>query len=436
MIRAQHKIDFQPAGSRIDVSPETTLLAAAQLVGVDIKAICGGIGVCGGCRVRLVTGTLSEPGIDEAAELGPDSLAAGYRLACQTRPTSNVRLEIPPDSLTASQRLQLEAEQTGVELDPMVRAYDIALEPPTLADVRSDATRVYEALSHAEPFAEQFAEPSAEPFPVSLASTERLIVLASVAALFALFIALQLTAYFGDPAALAGTGITYAEWARRGFGELATATALVTLLIVALDAFAARGDAATEQRVRLTAVLLVALTMLITFSALRRVVLYEAAYGYTAARIRAQLAMLGVGSALALLGLELWGPLDARRFARRTALAVAALITVYVYWNHDAFIVRRNVEHFAGTDKLDVRYLGVFLSPDAFPALLEARASLPAPQATRLSACLAWRLANDASRDLRPGRWFEFNSRRNEAIAAIAAAQPLAGPAGCGYTRD
>ena len=98
MIRPQYKIDFQPAGSRIDVPAETTLLAAAQLVGVDIKAICGGIGVCGGCRVRLVHGTLSEPGVDEPAELGPDSLAAGYRLACQTHPTSDARVEVPPDS--------------------------------------------------------------------------------------------------------------------------------------------------------------------------------------------------------------------------------------------------------------------------------------------------------------------------------------------------
>ena len=116
---------------------------------MDIKAICGGIGICGGCRVRLVTGSLTEPGVDESAELGPDSLAAGYRLACQTRVTSDARIEVPPDSLTASQRLQLEAEQTGVELDPMVRPYDISLEPASLADVRSDATRVREALAAA-----------------------------------------------------------------------------------------------------------------------------------------------------------------------------------------------------------------------------------------------------------------------------------------------
>ena len=127
-----HRVDFQPAGCRIEIPPETTLLVAAQLVGVDLQATCGGIGICGSCRVRLVSGMVSEPDLVEQAELGPDGIAAGYRLACQTRCGSDVRLEVPPDSLTASQRLQLEAVETGVEMDPVVVAHEIVLEAPTL----------------------------------------------------------------------------------------------------------------------------------------------------------------------------------------------------------------------------------------------------------------------------------------------------------------
>jgi two-component system sensor histidine kinase BaeS len=288
----------------------------------------------------------------------------------------------------------------------------------------------------AEPSAELFAEPHPEQYPVSFAPTERTIVLASVAALFALFVALQITAYLGDPAALAGSGITYAEWARRGFGELATAAALVTLLIVALDRFAVRGDARAEHRARLTALVLVALTALITLSALRRVALYEAAYGYTTARIEAQFFMAGVGIALALLATELRATVDARRFARRSALAAAALITLFVHWNHDAFIVRRNVQRFAGTEKLDVRYLTLLLSPDALPALIAARGSLGPKQDSLLNSCLARRLENGRDHDLQPGRWFELNTRRSEALTALDAAKPLGDPSACGYTSD
>ena len=53
----------------------------------------------------------------------------------------------------------------------------------------------------------------------SLAATERVSVLASVAGLLALFLVLQVPYLFGNPAGEAGSGVTYAEWAHRGFGE-------------------------------------------------------------------------------------------------------------------------------------------------------------------------------------------------------------------------
>jgi len=146
MVPSHHKLHFQPSGLRIAVPPGTTLLAAAQLAGVDIMATCGGIGSCGSCRVRRISGALSEPDAAEQAELGPEGISAGYRLACQARPRSDALLEVPADSLTAVQRLQLEAVATGVELDPLVVARDLVLDPPTLMDVRSDASRVWHAL--------------------------------------------------------------------------------------------------------------------------------------------------------------------------------------------------------------------------------------------------------------------------------------------------
>ena len=272
--------------------------------------------------------------------------------------------------------------------------------------------------------------------PLTLGAAERTIVLGAVAALFALFAALQLTTSAGDPAAIAGSGVTYAEWARRGFGELATAAALVTLLIVLLDALAERGDEPVERRVRSIAIVLIALTLLVTASALRRVLLYEAAYGYTVMRIQSQAFMIGVGVALFLLSLELRGAIDNRRFARRAGVTAALIVAALTYWNHEAFIVRRNIEHFAGTGKLDVRYLSVLLSPDGLPTLLAARPALSPKEDSLLTACLAWRLDNDRGHELTAGRWFEYNIRRRAAVAALDAARPLGDPAGCGFSSD
>ena len=279
--------------------------------------------------------------------------------------------------------------------------------------------------------------PALARLPVRLAITERLIVIGAVALMFTLFLGLQLPYLFGDPAAAAGTGITYAGWAHRGFGELTAAAVIVTVLIVLLDLCAVRGGDTPERLARGGARTLVALTAMVVLSAFRRITLYESAYGYTSARLWAQAFMLGVGIALALLALESRGALDAPRLARRTLLAAAALLVALVYWNTDAFIVRRNVARFGGGEKLDIEYLALRLSDDALPALLTARAVLPPAQRDHMAACLARRLERDAARYRRPDRWFEFNDRRRSAAAALDLAEhPIGLAGGCAFYRD
>src|SRR4029077_3369753 len=51
-------------------------------------------------------------------------------------------------------------------------------------------------------------------------AAERLIVLGSVAALFALFLVLQVSYLFGNPGARPGSGVSYADAVYRGFIEL------------------------------------------------------------------------------------------------------------------------------------------------------------------------------------------------------------------------
>jgi uncharacterized 2Fe-2S/4Fe-4S cluster protein (DUF4445 family) len=125
------RIDFEPLGRRGEARPNHTLLDAAQSAGVGLASVCGGVGTCEECRVRLVTGSLSAPTLVEQAALGEESLAAGYRLACQAEPLSDVKLDIPPESLTAPQRLQLEGQETSLTPRPAVTtpgAYGLAVD--------------------------------------------------------------------------------------------------------------------------------------------------------------------------------------------------------------------------------------------------------------------------------------------------------------------
>jgi uncharacterized 2Fe-2S/4Fe-4S cluster protein (DUF4445 family) len=134
-------VDFEPLGRRARVVQGTTLLEAARQAGVGLNAVCGGAGTCGTCRVRVVAGQITPP-----TEAERDCLAEGFRLACQARVLDDVRVDVPPASITAPQRAQVEGRERLVELDPAVRSFDVAPDPPSLTDLRADATRLREAL--------------------------------------------------------------------------------------------------------------------------------------------------------------------------------------------------------------------------------------------------------------------------------------------------
>jgi uncharacterized 2Fe-2S/4Fe-4S cluster protein (DUF4445 family) len=141
------EIDFQPVGRHVQVEPGATILEAAQKAGVGLSAVCGGNGSCGSCIVRLdASAPVSAPNAIELAELAADELAAGMRLGCQVELLGPTRVEVPPESLTAPQRTQVEGEERPVELDPPVRAYDLALSAATQADLRADWERLADAL--------------------------------------------------------------------------------------------------------------------------------------------------------------------------------------------------------------------------------------------------------------------------------------------------
>jgi uncharacterized 2Fe-2S/4Fe-4S cluster protein (DUF4445 family) len=141
------EVDLQPIGRRIQVPAGTNLLDAARLAGVELVAICGGEGVCATCRVRPVSGQLSPRTLTEEVELSGEELAAGYRLACQAEVLSDLRVDIPPESFTTPQRLQLEGQEIPTELDPVVVPLEVEVQPPSLGDLRSDLTRLRDALT-------------------------------------------------------------------------------------------------------------------------------------------------------------------------------------------------------------------------------------------------------------------------------------------------
>jgi uncharacterized protein DUF4153 len=250
-----------------------------------------------------------------------------------------------------------------------------------------------------------------------LADTERLVILGAVGALFTAFLLLQLSYLFGNAPVVRGSGVTFSEYARQGFAELTTVATLCTILLVALDHWAARG--ARERWARLAAVAVVVEVEVLLISALRRLWLYESAYGFTTVRLHAHVYMVAVALFLGLLGWGLWRGLKSGWLARRAAAIAGVALTALIHWNHEAWIVRQNVGRFLETDQLDTPYLVWGLSPNAVPTLVGAIPQLPPAKADSVRNELGRRYG--AAGRGAPCRWFEWNRGRDRAVAALRA---------------
>lgn len=76
---------FEPLGLRAHVLEDETLLDAARRAGAPVGNSCGATGVCGRCRVRIVSGgeVLGQPTAIELQVAAAKGFASDERLACQ-----------------------------------------------------------------------------------------------------------------------------------------------------------------------------------------------------------------------------------------------------------------------------------------------------------------------------------------------------------------
>lgn len=248
-----------------------------------------------------------------------------------------------------------------------------------------------------------------------LGATERLILLGSIAALFWIFLAVQLSYFFGNLPHITGSGVTFADYARRGFGELTVVASASVLLVLLSERF---GNTDGHQGlIRVATMALIVGVLFLLVSAFNRVLLYEAAYGYTTARLYAQCYMIVVAAALLALMWEIRGTVQTSRLFRISAAIAVTVFVVLAYWNHEAWIAERNIDRLATTGKLDVIYLTRDLSPDAVPTLARRLPALPEPSRTELQRALASRYTGRAR--LFNREWYEWNWRMNQAREAL-----------------
>ncbi len=217
--------------------------------------------------------------------------------------------------------------------------------------------------------------------PKFLGFPETIVVLGSVELLFSLFVGIQFRYFFGGQSNINLEGFTYAEYARRGFGELVVVSVISLFLFLGLSAISKRNDDTQQKTFSGLGVILVLLVIVILFSAFQRLWLYEKAYGFTRLRTYSHLFMVWLGVLLvAVIVLEVL--YKQRAFALASFLTVISFVLSLNLINVDRFIIDQNVKRAlnkiiveeggeGGIENLDTSYF-YLLSSDAIPALIQA----------------------------------------------------------------
>jgi ferredoxin len=90
------RVYLLPAGRWVDLEQGESIFEAAKRVGIVIPSTCGGKGTCGTCRI-LFPLPAPEPSYIERHFIDRADLARGVRLACRSRPTSDVTATVLPE---------------------------------------------------------------------------------------------------------------------------------------------------------------------------------------------------------------------------------------------------------------------------------------------------------------------------------------------------
>jgi hypothetical protein len=270
--------------------------------------------------------------------------------------------------------------------------------------------------------------------PGTFGTIEVAVMLGLATVVMALFAVAQLVALTdaGDRL-IEEAGLTPAEYARSGFFQLCWATALIVAFL-ALVRWLAAPAVLTTSAMRLLSAAVPLLAIGLVVVSLRRMALYDEAFGLTMLRLWVVGAAVWMGLVLLMVAARNLG-LGAGREWVLGGAAVAALVLVVVAdaANPEAFVVRHNIDRAADGAELDADYL-TLLSGDAVPAYLDAVRNAPAelrPELARAYArCPAEEATGVARLNLGAARAADALDDLPEGL------DPLESPGGCGYRNE
>jgi len=158
MSEEEASVLFMPSGLRGRVPLGTTVLQAAQRLGVDLESICGGQGKCRKCQVLPQEGEFSKHGISSRADhlsemteterhhQSRNRLKNGRRLGCNARILGDLVIDVPEESQQHKQHIAKAVTAYDIQVLPALHLYTVTLPEPDMHAPISDKRRLQQAL--------------------------------------------------------------------------------------------------------------------------------------------------------------------------------------------------------------------------------------------------------------------------------------------------
>jgi uncharacterized 2Fe-2S/4Fe-4S cluster protein (DUF4445 family) len=123
-----YKVLFLPSLKKITAKEGSTILDIAREAGVYINSQCNGKGSCGMCRVQVMEGEASPFTCEESDCIRNLEKESGYRLACNARIQSDVKVLVPGENVLAPKASKKVFTKGPVSINPAVKGYQIRLD--------------------------------------------------------------------------------------------------------------------------------------------------------------------------------------------------------------------------------------------------------------------------------------------------------------------
>lgn len=273
------------------------------------------------------------------------------------------------------------------------------------------------AFAYIYSFMAQAGTARSEPAPLTikpwLDPVTAITVLVMVNLVYTAFAVIQFSYLFGGGGAALPAGFTYAEYARQGFFQLLVVAVINLSLLAGTVAFVKKEGKTVNGSVRFFMSLLVVSTLVMLYSAHYRLSLYEAAYGYTYARLLAHAFMLYLLVLLSIFAVRVW-----KENINLLQACIVVTLGAYIILNFtgiDTLIARNNIERYQATGKIDPYYLTI-LAHDAVPQL----ARLVDDEDEEVAAVIRSNLYVRKMQLSREPQWQSFNYFRYRAARVLA----------------